>query len=132
MNAPSLDSLAQIALAARDRAHAPYSHFRVGAAVESISGATYPGCNVENASYGLAICAERVAISNMIVSGDQQIRRLVIASVGAVAPCGACRQFISEFCDDCEIVLLDPDKPSELKTHMLSALLPLQFGSVDL
>jgi cytidine deaminase len=86
------------ARAARARAHAPYSRFRVGAAVLGASGRIWPGCNVENASYGLSVCAERNAVARAVLEGEERIAAvLVVGGKGAVPPCGACRQVLAEF-----------------------------------
>ena len=116
----TIDLLAAARQAA-ERAHAPYSSFRVGAAVLDAAGATFVGCNVESASYGLSLCAERVAIFNAIASGGQRpLRALAVVCLdgeGACTPCGACRQVIFEhLADDAEIALALNDilRPSDL------------------
>ncbi len=95
------EAIIQAATAARERAYAPYSNYQVGAAVLAASGRIYSGCNVENASYGLSICAERVAISCAVAAGERSFRALAIAGGGELPamPCGACRQFIAEWGD---------------------------------
>ena len=103
------DTLCAAALAARENAHAPFSQFRVGAALEDSSGHIHTGCNVENATYGLTICAERVAVFKAISEGAREFRRIVIAADSAILtpPCGACRQILWEFCGDLEIILIN-------------------------
>ncbi len=105
MKQHSLDRLAELARGMLAHSYAPYSRFHVGAALESDSGEVFTGCNVENASYGLTICAERSAVARAVAEGHTHFRRLVIAtdSDGAVAPCGACCQVVAEFGDGTEV-----------------------------
>lgn len=119
--------LRALALAALARAYAPYSHFPVGAAVRGGSGAAYVGANVENASYGLTICAERSAVVQAVMAGERRLLACATASErGSSVPCGACRQVLAEFCD--------PDAPVHYlvdggaQTRPLSALLPGAFA----
>ncbi len=123
------DLLIPAALAAREHAHAPYSKFKVGAAVEDGAGLIHTGCNVENATYGLTLCAERVAIFKAISEGAKGFRRVVVAADTDVLtpPCGACRQILWEFCGDIEIVLVNLSGKSE--TMRLGALLPRPFDN---
>src|SRR2546421_10379414 len=91
------DTLAQAAIAVRQRAYAQYSDFLVGAAILAADGKTYTGCNVENGSYGLTICAERAAVFSAVAAGQQRFEMLAIATTGGGSPCGACRQVLAEF-----------------------------------
>jgi cytidine deaminase len=121
------DALIAAALAARENAFAPYSKFRVGAAIEDIDGRIHTGCNVENATYGLTVCAERVAVFKAISEGVRKFRRVAIAADtdGLTPPCGACRQILWEFCGDIEIVLVNPRGKTE--TYGLKDLFPKPF-----
>ena len=123
----AFDALIAAALAARENAFAPYSKFRVGAAIEDTDGRIHTGCNVENATYGLTVCAERVAVFKAISEGVRKFRRVVIAADTdrLAPPCGACRQILWEFCGDVEIVLVNPRGTTE--THRLKDLFPKPF-----
>jgi len=103
------DVLEAAALKARENAHAPFSKFKVGAAIEDESGRIFTGCNVENATLGLTLCAERVAVFKAISEGARKFRRVVVAADTEVLtpPCGACRQILWEFCGDVEITLVN-------------------------
>lgn len=125
----SIRRLEDSALAVRQRAHAPYSKFQVGAAVLTAGGEIFAGCNVENASYGLTICAERVAVGTAVAAGHTQIVAVAVVSSGGHAPCGACRQVLSEFGPAMEVILIDADDPNKTRTTTLAALLPEQFSS---
>jgi|SRR5579884_578615 len=105
-----MDPLLKAALEARQNAVAPYSRFLVGAALEDESGAFHRGCNVENATYGLTICAERVAVFRALADGARRFRRIAVAADtdNLTPPCGACRQILWEFCGDIEVILLNP------------------------
>lgn len=120
------------ALAARERAYAPYSRFLVGAAVLSATGRVYTGQNVENASYGLGVCAERTAIFAMVAAGERKVAAIAIATdaPGPTAPCGACRQVIREFGPDAVVLLVT--KGGKKASHLLRDLLPFDFGPQDL
>ena len=123
------DSLQADALAARENAHAPYSKFRVGVALEDASGRVHTGCNVENATYGLTLCAERVAVFKAISEGAREFRRIAIAAdtETLTPPCGACRQILWEFCGDIEIALVNLHGKSE--TLRLKELFPRAFDA---
>jgi cytidine deaminase len=121
------DALIAAALAARENAFAPYSKFRVGAAIEDSEGRIHTGCNVENATYGLTVCAERVAVFKAISEGVRKFRRVAVAADtdSLTPPCGACRQILWEFCGDIEIVLVNLRGQTE--THRLKDLFPKPF-----
>lgn len=122
--------LINTALAVRMRAHAPYSKFLVGAAVRADDGSVYTGCNVENASYGLTICAERNAIGQMVAAGRRRALELAITTMGGHAPCGACRQVLAEFASHLSVWLVDVDesgKPVSAEQVTLNDLFPRRF-----
>jgi cytidine deaminase len=123
------DPLLAAALAARENAHAPYSKFRVGAALEDSSGRVHPGCNVENATYGLTMCAERVAVFKAISEGVRQFRRVAIAAdtEQLTPPCGACRQILWEFCGNIEVILVNLQ--GQRDSLQLADLLPRAFDA---
>ena len=125
----SISQLQDSALAVRPRAHAPYSKFQVGAAILTASGEIFAGCNVENASYGLTICAERVAVGSAVAAGHKEIVAVAVVSSGSHSPCGACRQVLSEFGPAMEVILIDADDPTRTRTTTLAALLPEQFSA---
>src|SRR3989475_4848021 len=111
-----MSALLEAALRARENAHAPFSHVRVGAAIEDDSGRIHTGCNVENATYGLTLCAERVAVFKAISEGARKFTRVVVAADTDVLtpPCGACRQILWEFCGDVELTLVNPRGKTEM------------------
>ncbi len=118
--------LFRLARAAVERAYAPYSHFRVGAALLAKDGRVFTGVNVENSSYGATICAERTAVVKAVSEGCRGFEAIAVASSdGAAAPCGICRQFIYEFGDDIRIIIGDGD--DTLKSYSISELLPEGF-----
>lgn len=121
--------LIDAAINARTRAYAPYSNFQVGAAVEAESGTIYIGCNVESASYGLTVCAERVAIWKGISCGEKRFTRIavVVDTEELTPPCGVCRQIIWEFCGDVPVILSNLHGKTE--TIQMSKLLPRAFDS---
>ena len=112
---------------AQRNAHAPYSKFRVGAALLTKSGKVYTGVNVENASYGLTNCAERVAVGKAVSEGHRKFQAIaVVAPSAALSPCGACRQVLSEF-GECVVICADSRNTRRLRIHLLSELLPHSF-----
>ena len=119
--------LLSTALQARENAHAPFSKFKVGAALEDESGRVFTGCNVENATYGLTVCAERVAIFKAISEGARKFRRIAVAADTDVLtpPCGACRQIIWEFCGDIEVTLVNLHGKTE--TFHMKDIFPRPF-----
>lgn len=123
-----IDRLVRAATDARDQAYAPHSHFYVGAAIWIPGGEIVSGCNVENASYSLSICAERVAVSTAVALGHRQFQAVAVASDGGVTPCGACRQFLVEFAGDAQVVMVDV-LTGNRQTRRLSQLLPDAFDA---
>ncbi|TWU21240.1 Cytidine deaminase [Bythopirellula polymerisocia] len=115
------------AISARKNAYAPYSKFLVGAAVITEDGTIFTGTNVENASYGLTICAERIAAGAAVAAGHRKIMAVAVATTGAASPCGACRQFLAEFGGAMLVYLVDADKPDRIVETSLDKLLPAQF-----
>jgi cytidine deaminase len=124
-----MTELLAAALAARQHAHAPYSHFAVGAALEDIHGHVHTGCNVENATYGLTLCAERVAVFKAMSEGVREFRRIAVAAdtETLTPPCGACRQILWEFCGDIEVMLVNPGGKTE--TLRMKDLFPRAFDA---
>ncbi|HAC90001.1 MAG TPA: cytidine deaminase [Planctomycetaceae bacterium] len=119
--------LIQQAMTVRKRAYAPYSNYPVGAAILGADGEIYLGCNVENASYGLTICAERGAVMAMVTGGCKQISAIAIALSAAGTPCGACRQVLTEFGLDFPVILVDAESGCIQSTWQSSELLPSAF-----
>jgi cytidine deaminase len=118
-------ALIEAAQSARAHAYAPYSRYHVGAAVLGGSGRIYSGCNVENTSYGLSICAERVAILKAISEGEREIAALAVATENGATPCGACRQVLFEFGPTARVLLSGAD--GTRKDLALDRLLPDAF-----
>jgi cytidine deaminase len=127
MNLTDRDELIRAALEAQLRAFCPYSNFPVGAAIRTASGKIYQGVNVENASFGLTLCAERVAAGAAVAAGDRDFAAIAIASRGGVSPCGACRQFLAEFNPALSIYMIDSERPTEIRQTTLDVLLPSRF-----
>ncbi len=124
-----MDPLLEVALRVRANAHAPFSRFRVGAALEDDGGRIHTGCNIENATYGLTICAERVAVFKAVSEGARKFRRVGVAADTDILtpPCGACRQVLWEFCGDIEVLLGNPRGRMEI--FRLRDLFPRPFDA---
>jgi cytidine deaminase len=120
------DALLAAACDIRRRAHAPYSNYHVGAAVLGDDGRIYAGVNVENASFGLTMCAERTAVGSAVIAGVTNILAVAVCTEHGVTPCGACRQVLSEFADDVPVWL--QDGAGNVRQTSLFTLLPDQFG----
>jgi cytidine deaminase len=121
------NELVQAALEAQKRAYCIYSNFPVGAALRGASGRIYPGVNVENASFGLTNCAERVAIGTAVAAGEKEFTAIAVVSRTGVTPCGACRQVLAEFAPKLEILMVDSLKPTQIHRATLDQLLPGRF-----
>lgn len=129
------DEMVALALDARHRAYAPYSKYQVGAVILTESGDVYAGANVENASYGLSVCAERNAVTRMVLEGGSKPRAIFVATQSSPpgSPCGMCRQVLLEFADDAEnlrVVCLNPQ--GEQAEWTLAALIPAGFTGKQL
>jgi cytidine deaminase len=124
-----MTKLVDAALAARQHARAAFSNFKVGAALEDETGRIFTGCNVENATYGLTMCAERVAVFKAVSEGAQKFRRIAVAADTDLLtpPCGACRQILWEFCGDVELTLVNLEGKTE--TLRLKDLFPRPFDA---
>jgi cytidine deaminase len=127
MNQAERDELIQSALDAQKRAFCPYSNFPVGAALRTASGHIYQGVNVENASFGLTICAERVAASAAVAAGEREFVQIAVVSRTGVTPCGACRQFLAEFNPSLPVVMIDSLNPGVIHESTIADLLPGRF-----
>jgi cytidine deaminase len=122
--------LIDLARKARKRAYAPYSHYKVGAALLGKSGTVYTGCNVENASYSHTICAERTAVLKAVSEGEAEFEAIAVVTRNGGSPCGACRQVLSEFSP--ELIIYIADKDGEYRTTTLKKLLPDSFTPAHL
>jgi cytidine deaminase len=125
------NNLIQSALEARQWAYAPYSHYKVGAALLTASGRVYDGVNVENAAYPNGICAERVAVFKAISEGEREFSAIVVVTTNGGSPCGACRQVLSEFGQDTLVYLAD-EQGKIYRETTVAGLLPDAFGREDL
>jgi cytidine deaminase len=126
------DRLVEAAHTARERAHAPFSGFKVGAAVEDECGQIFTGCNVENATYGLTICAERLAVFKAVSEGASKLKRIAVVADTEVLtpPCGACRQILWEFCGDAELTLAN--LAGKRETISVKEIFPRPFDASSL
>jgi cytidine deaminase len=131
-SAGEYESLISAAKSARENAHAAYSNFRVGAGLRATSGRIFGGCNVENATYGLTICAERVAIFKAISEGERGFDAIAVVTDTDVLtpPCGACRQLIWEFCGDVPVILANLQ--GKVETIQMKDLFPKPFDAANL
>jgi cytidine deaminase len=120
------NALLEAACHIRDRAYAPYSHYKVGAAILTDDGRVFSGVNVENAAYGLANCAERTAVFSAITAGAKRLLAVAVCTANAGSPCGACRQVLVEFAGDIPVFL--SDTAGNVRETTLYALLPDHFG----
>lgn len=129
MDKKSAQKLVKAAIAARETAYAPYSKFKVGAAILTKDGKIYKGCNIENASYGATICAERTAVCNMVANGGQNPIAIAICynEEEFAVPCGICRQVLSEFSPKGDLIILMAKTDGTYQETTLSALLPSSF-----
>ena len=134
MDQKTAQTLVNKAIEAREKAYAPYSKFKVGAAILTNDGTIFPGCNIENASYGATICAERTAVANMVSSGHTNPVAIAICYNGTefALPCGICRQVLSEFANEKEdLIVLMAKTDGTYQETTLSALLPGAFKLLD-
>lgn len=135
-NPPSDEDLLALAKEASEKAYCPYSDFTVGAALESDTGRVYLGANIENASYPVALCAERVALADAVLNGERRFTRLAVygkkkgSAAKACYPCGVCRQALSEFADENLIIITE--SKSQAKKNSFATLLPYSFGKESL
>ena len=127
MTDANYSALIDAALEARQKAYAPYSNFLVGAALQTRDGTVLTGCNVENSSYGLCLCAERVAIGKAVSEGHQEFEAIAIAATPFATPCGACRQVLAEFGAGIIVVAVDAEDASNTKTWTVEELIPENF-----
>lgn len=122
----STQTLIDRALAAREKAYAPYSKYKVGAALLTADGEIYEGCNVENAAYGLCMCAERTAVFKAVSDGVREFSAIAVATENGGSPCGSCRQVLREFAPDLTVIITDT--AGNFRETTLSQLLPDSFG----
>jgi cytidine deaminase len=121
-----INVLIEVARNTRKNAYAPYSGYAVGAALLTASGAVYGGCNVENAAYGMSICAERAAVVKAVSRGETEFDAIVVVTADGATPCGACRQVLAEFGDDIAVIMADEQGHYRITTS--GELLPYAFS----
>ena len=121
-------NLIDMAMDAMDNSYSPYSRFKVGAVIECDDGSVFSGCNIENAAFGITLCAETAAVASAVSAGRRQFKRIAIASSGDAycVPCGLCRQLLKEFSSDMEVLCSRSD--GRYVSYSLSSLLPMAFG----
>ena len=124
------DELITCAMTARERAYAPYSHFKVGAALIGKSGRVYTGCNVENAAYGPSICAERTAVVKAVSDGEREFEAIAVVTENGISPCGTCRQVMMEFAPDMTVIIADIQ--GNARVTVVHDLLPDSFTPAHL
>jgi cytidine deaminase len=125
------DDLIREAVIIREKAHAPYSRFRVGAALKGKSGKIFLGVNVESSSYGLSVCAERNAVAAAVANGEKSFEAIAVSSLGGVSPCGACRQVLWDVCGDIPVIMID-ENGAVTRQMKMSELLPAAFEEKNL
>lgn len=125
MTETEMRELIEAARSARGAAYVPYSHFPVGAALLAADGTIYRGCNVENASFGLTICAERTAVAHAVSQGAREFSAVAVMTQNGVTPCGACRQVLAEFNPDIQVIVAD--MAGHHRVYHLTELLPAAF-----
>lgn len=133
MSTQTMKMLVEAAQEARQKAYCPYSKYMVGAAVLGADGTVYRGCNIENASYGATVCAERTALLSMVASGCRKFTAIAVATGDDFdcAPCMLCRQVMTEFCDSLELPLYMVGPGGKVFEHTLREIAPLPFMSFD-
>lgn len=122
-----MEDILEISREVRQKAYAPYSGYRVGAALEAADGELYSGCNVEIANYSNSLHAEEVALSNAVADGKQEFDALAVSSENGAPPCGMCRQTLSEFCDSEFVILVDAVESGEVHEFTIGELYPTAF-----
>ena len=124
------EKLIHTAAGTRNNAHAPYSNYKVGAAVETENGQIFVGCNVESSSYGLTVCAERAAICSAVSAGHRKFKSIAVVTETGATPCGACRQFIWDICGN--IIVIIADTMGNIREIKMTDLLPYVFDESQL